>query len=217
MGVMLLLSIFILLTCFMLVANRKVEAYISTFRLQSFLVAVMAISMLFEDISYHEKVNIVIVCFIILALKVIYIPRLLKKTSQETKYSINNDTFAVTSILEIICVGIVLFCNILFTSVFENLGIRNGMEIANSLAVVFIGLLFMISRRRAIGQIVGFLVIENGMFLTAMYSTHGMPLIVDIGIFIDLITAVLIMGMMVFRIDKEFETTDTDKLNNLRG
>jgi hypothetical protein len=74
-----------------------------------------------------------------------------------------------------------------------------------------------VTKISSIGQIAGFLVIENGLFVTAMFATEGMPLIVDLGIFIDLITAVLIMGILVFRINERFETTDTDKLRKLRG
>jgi hydrogenase-4 component E len=74
-----------------------------------------------------------------------------------------------------------------------------------------------ITRKKAIGQIVGFLVVENGLFVTAMFATHGMPIVVDLGIFIDIITAVLIMGVMVSRIDESFATTDIDKLRRLRG
>ena len=75
----------------------------------------------------------------------------------------------------------------------------------------------MISRKKAIGQIIGFLVIENGLFTAAVLSTEGMPMIVELGIFFDLLTAVLIMGILVFRINENFETIDLDKLKNLRG
>ena len=75
----------------------------------------------------------------------------------------------------------------------------------------------MICRKKAIGQIVGFLVIENGLFVTAMFSTNGMPFIVDMGIFIDIITAVLIMGIIVFKINDKFDSIEINKLKNLRG
>ena len=75
----------------------------------------------------------------------------------------------------------------------------------------------MISRKKAIGQIIGFLVIENGIFTAAILSTHGMPMIVELGIFFDLFTAVMIMGLMVFRISENFDSIDINKLRNLRG
>jgi len=75
----------------------------------------------------------------------------------------------------------------------------------------------MMTRKKAIGQIVGFLVIENGLFVAAMLSAHGMPIIIDLGIFIDLLTAIMIMGILVFRINETFETINVNKLRNLRG
>ncbi|MGI6747060.1 MAG: hypothetical protein ACOX4V_02245 [Anaerovoracaceae bacterium] len=59
--------------------------------------------------------------------------------------------------------------------------------------------------------------IENGIFVKAMFSTNGMPFIVDVGVFIDMITAVMIMGIMVTRINKKFESISIDKLSRLKG
>jgi hydrogenase-4 component E len=89
--------------------------------------------------------------------------------------------------------------------------------LTNSVSVVLIGLFFMISRKKAIGQIIGFLVMENGMFMAAILTTFGMPMIVEIGVFFDLLTAVLIMGVFVFRINENFDSIDINKLRNLKG
>jgi len=91
------------------------------------------------------------------------------------------------------------------------------MRVVNSVSLILIGLFFMISRKKAIGQIVGFLVIENGIFVTAMFATQGMPFIVDMGMFIDLLSAVMILGIMVFKINEKFKSVDINKLKNLRG
>lgn len=217
MGYSMLLSVLILLSCFILVANQKVKSYIRTFRLQSILIAIAAGFLGFENISNQEGIDILIMCGIIVALKVIYIPRLLLKTFDKVKCSVEKDYFYNIPLLEIICSLIVVFCYFVLPK--SGLAVSGDMSVylVNSVSVILIGMLFMISRKKAIGQIVGFLVIENGLFITAMYSTHGMPLIIDLGIFIDLITAVLIMGMMVFRIDREFDSIDINKMKNLRG
>jgi hydrogenase-4 component E len=89
--------------------------------------------------------------------------------------------------------------------------------LVDALSAVLIGLVFLISRKKAVGQIVGLLAIENGLFVTALYASDGMPFIVDMGIFIDLVTAVLILGLMVFRIDEAFDSTDTDRMSDLKG
>jgi hydrogenase-4 component E len=120
-------------------------------------------------------------------------------------------------ILVIICCGIVVFS---YFSLSTIEGINEGtlnLQLVNTISVILIGLFFMISRKKAIGQIIGFLVIENGLFTTAMFATEGMPFVVDMGIFVDLLSAVMILGIMVYRINEKFESIDIGKLNRLKG
>jgi hydrogenase-4 component E len=150
-------------------------------------------------------------------LKVIYIPNLLNKTYAKTEYQVEKDFILNIPILVLVCCGLVVLSYFCLSTID---GINDGMinvEVVNSISVILIGLFFMISRRKAIGQIIGFLVIENGLFITAMFSTQGMPFVVDMGIFIDLLTAVMEMGVMVFKINEEFDSINIDKLNNLKG
>jgi len=58
---------------------------------------------------------------------------------------------------------------------------------------------------------------ENGIFLAGVGTTHGMPLVVELGIFLDVLIGVLIMGILAFRINRTFDTIDTENLKNLRG
>jgi hydrogenase-4 component E len=118
---------------------------------------------------------------------------------------------------------IILSCGIVVFSYFSMStieGLNEGVisvNLVNSVSVILIGMFFMISRKKAIGQIIGFLVIENGLFITAMFATDGMPFVVDMGIFVDLLSAVMILGIMVFRINEKFESIDISKLNRLKG
>lgn len=212
-----LLSVLILLSCFVLIANKRVRSYIKTFRLQSMLIAlaagIMGVRRLLEDGSF----DVLIVCFVIIVLKVIYIPKLLGKTYNNVEYKVEKDFILNIPILVLICCGIVVFS---YFSVASVEGLDKGLintQLVHSISVILIGLFFMISRKKAIGQIIGFLVIENGLFVTAMFVTDGMPFIVDMGIFVDMLTAVMIMGIMVFRINEQFESINIDKLNHLKG
>jgi hydrogenase-4 component E len=162
-------------------------------------------------------VDVLIVCFIIVGLKVIYIPNLLGKTYANVEYQVEKDFILNIPILVLICSGIVVFSYFTIASID---GLSKGVisaQLVNAISLILIGLFFMISRKKAIGQIIGFLVIENGLFVTAMFVSDGMPFIVDMGIFIDLVTAVMIMGIMVFRINEKFESINIDKLNHLKG
>jgi hydrogenase-4 component E len=88
--------------------------------------------------------------------------------------------------------------------------------LAISFAVVLIGFFTMISRKKAITQIMGLLTMENGLFLAAISVTYGMPMIVELGIFFDVLVAVIIMGLFAFRINKTFDSVDTTILRRLR-
>jgi hydrogenase-4 component E len=88
--------------------------------------------------------------------------------------------------------------------------------LAISLAVVLIGFFTMISRKKAITQVMGMLTMENGLFLAAISVTYGMPLIVELGIFFDALVAVLIMGLFTFRIKRTFASVDTTVMRGLQ-
>ena len=86
-----------------------------------------------------------------------------------------------------------------------------------ALSMVLIGLFLMVTRRKAITQILALLTIENAVFLVAVGATSGMPLVVELGISFDVILAVLVLGVLVNRIVDRFESMDTSRLSNLRG
>lgn len=86
-----------------------------------------------------------------------------------------------------------------------------------SLALVFIGLLVMTTRRKAISQLIGLITIENGIFLAGLIATLGLPLFVEIGVFFDLLVAVGVTAVLTMRINEHFDTMNTDELRRLRG
>jgi hydrogenase-4 component E len=75
----------------------------------------------------------------------------------------------------------------------------------------------MVNRRRVLMQIVGLLVLENGIFLAALATTFGMPLVIEIGVFFDLLMGILLMGVFAFRIRDTFDHLDVTRLRRLRG
>jgi len=210
-------SVLILLSAFVLMANKRIRSYIKTFRIQSFFIAAAAGVMGWESFIEKGHVDILVVCAIIVILKVIYIPNLLSKVYSNLEYRVEKDFIFNIPLLILISCGLVVFT---YFSVSTVEGLNEGFlnkQIINSVSVFLMGLFFMISRKKAIGQIIGFLELENGLYICAMFSTHGMPLVVDLGIFVDMLTAVMIMGLMVFRINEKYESINIKKLNRLKG
>ena len=86
-----------------------------------------------------------------------------------------------------------------------------------ALSTVLLGCFFMVSRRSAFSQIIGIIEMENGLFLCALAVTGGMPLIIELGIFFDLLVGAMVMGIMTFKIRGTFDTLDTKELSRLKG
>lgn len=92
-----------------------------------------------------------------------------------------------------------------------------GTLLASGFSLVMIGAFLMIDQKKAIMQGIGLIVIENGLFLTSLSLLGGMPLIVDIGIFFDLLVSVIVIGILSYRIQSTFESLNTEYLKNLKG
>lgn len=118
----------------------------------------------------------------------------------------------------VLAVGLVVLSYYVVGSGFANgVGLLTMSSLPVSVAMVLIGLFLMISRKKALTQMLGIIVMENGLYLAAMATTYGMPLIVELGIFFDLLVGVLIMGILSFRINQTFDSIDTDRLQKLKG
>jgi hydrogenase-4 component E len=212
-----LLSVLMLLSAIMLVSHKRIRSYIRTFRLQAILIAIIAGFMGMQSLVTEGSIDILVICVIIIALKVIIIPMLLHRTFANVEDVVEKDFYLNIPIL------ILMSCVLVVFSYFTLSGISTlqeghvNLQVVNAFSVILIGFFFMISRKKALGQIIGYLVMENGIFITAIFSTHGMPFIVDIGIFIDMLTAVLIMGVMVVQINDKFDSININNLRNLRG
>ena len=86
-----------------------------------------------------------------------------------------------------------------------------------SLATLFTGFAVLVTRRKALTQVVGYLMLENGIFALALVATYGLPAIVEIGVFLDVLAIVLIMEAVVLRIRREHDSIEVDRLRELRG
>ncbi|HEY1417834.1 MAG TPA: hypothetical protein VGF41_08000, partial [Myxococcaceae bacterium] len=91
---------------------------------------------------------------------------------------------------------------------------RHTLGIA--LAVILLAFLMMITRRKAVTQVVGFLAMENGLFFAATSATYGMPMVVELGIALDVLVGVFILGIFFFQIREQFESLDLRHLETLR-
>lgn len=91
-----------------------------------------------------------------------------------------------------------------------------SLLVPGAFSTLFSGLLLLIARTKAISQVCGYLLLENGIYLFGLLLIRSMPLIVEAGILLDLTVAVFVIGIIVDRIQRAFDTLDTRKLTSLR-
>lgn len=96
-------------------------------------------------------------------------------------------------------------------------GVLSRDAVATSVTLVLIGLQLIITRRQAIMQIVGLITMENGLYLLGLSTTRGLPLIIELGIFFDVLVAVSVLVILTYRLKRSFQTTDTSILRKLKG
>ena len=208
-----LMAALMLVVQLLMVVQRMLLTNIRLFALQSLFLAGIAAVVAYA----HHASHVYLVAVLTIVGKVLFLPWLLNRLvlriqiTQEIEPLLN----APTSML--VCGGLTLLGYIVarpFTSL-ERLG-NNTLAVAITLLLT--GLFLMINRRKAITQVLALLTIENGVTLAAAALTsYGMPLVVELGIFFDVLVAVMVLGILVYRIRESFASMDTSKLNQLRG
>lgn len=93
---------------------------------------------------------------------------------------------------------------------------QGGLFIPTALATLLTGFLLLISRRKAITQVVGYLILENGIFIFGILLAEALPLMVEAGVLLDLLVAVFVMGIVIDQINREFSSLDTEQLSALK-
>ena len=208
-----LMAALMLVVQLLMVVQRMLLTNIRLFAIQSlFLSGIAAV------VAYaHHASHVYVVAVLTLVGKVLFLPWLLNRQVRRIRIiqEIEPLLNAPTSML--VCGGLTLLGYIVarpFTS-FERLG-NNTLAIAMTL--VLTGFFLMFNRRKAITQVLALLSVENGVMLAAVaLTTYGMPLVVELGIFFDVMAAVMILGILVYRIRESFASMDTSKLNQLKG
>jgi hydrogenase-4 component E len=214
----LLIDIFaaaILVTAFLIVSSRSLVFYIRLFAVQSFFLGVVA----FLVVLGYGETHILIAAVLTIAIKAVAIPVVLTKVIERLHVRKEIDFIVNVSVSLLLCGVIVILADSVANSILSGQqdnasGVSRVLSV--SIAVMLIGLFIMMSRKKAVTQIVGLLTMENGIFLSGLSITYGMPLIVEVGIFFDILIAVLILGVFVFRISKTFESISIESLRSLR-
>lgn len=197
----------------LLVVQNMLLTNIRLFAMQSLMLTAIAATVAY---SYNAE-HVYIVAALTLIGKVIFLPWLLNRQVrqiniiQEVEPLLN----APTSML--ICGGLTLLGYVVARP-FTNLEKLGSNTLAVAITLLLTGFFLMFNRRKAITQVLALLTVENGVMLAAVaLTTYGMPLVVELGVFFDITVAVMVLGILVYRIRETFASMDTSKLTQLKG
>src|SRR5207249_533041 len=202
----------LLVTCFAIVAQRRLSACVDVFALQSAFLAATAALVAFLTGIHH----IYIAAGLTVVIKVVLIPRILKQVIE--RLNVTRELVMNVNIPSglLICGGLVMLAFFITQPIIPLGFLLTRDSLAIALAIILIGFFTMIARKKAVTQVIGFLVMENGLFLGATASAYGMPLIVELGVFFDVLVGMLIVGIYAHRLQDAFDSVDTSQLTTLK-
>jgi hydrogenase-4 component E len=192
--------------------RRGVPAYISAFAWQSLSLAAVAATTGW----FGRDRELYLVAGLIVLLKVVAIPRLLTRMDRRLRTGRELAPYVNTATSLVVAGLLVLFGYAIMRPVVaaSQLPTRAAMPLA--MGLVLVSLFVLVSRKNALTQVIGFLMLENGLALLAILGTYGIPLIVELGVFLDVLMGFLVMQIVVYRIHATFDTLDVDRLDRLR-
>ena len=213
-----LMAALVLVLQIAMVGQRWLITSIRMFGVQSFLLAAIAWTIAF----FNDATHLYIAASLTLILKAFVLPVILERlvakvgVHQEIEPIIN----VPVSILISGCltlVGYVVAESFYHPEEASSVASLGHNTLAVAIGLFLVGFFMMLNRRKALTQVLGLLCMENGLFLAAISLTYGVPLVVEIGIFFDVLVAVMVLGILVYRIGETFDSMDVSKLRKLRG
>ncbi|MDQ6957424.1 MAG: formate hydrogenlyase [Mariprofundaceae bacterium] len=198
-----------LLISFALLAQHRMLSVLHWFAAQGLLLAATAAVVAYSS-GEHELYISAIMTFL---LKGLLLPWMLWRVIRKLHVHREVEPLMNSGLTVIIAITVTLFAFHIIQpiEVTSDLMTRNSMAIAT--ACVLLSMLMMITRKKAITQVIGFLAVENSLFFAAIGATNGMPLVVEIGIAFDVLIAALIFGLFFFQIRNTFDSMEIDTLN----
>jgi hydrogenase-4 component E len=213
-----LMAALVLVLQIAMAGQRWIVTNIRIFAVQSFLLAAIAAVIA----GFNHAPHIFIAAGLTLIVKAILVPIWLERLVErfQIRREIRPIVNAPLSIL--ICGALTLVGYVVAESFHRpeegfNPATLGHNILAVAIALFLIGFFTIINRRKALAQVLALLSLENGLFLAAISLTYGMPLVVEIGVLFDVLVAVMVLGILVYRIRESFESMDVSRLRSLRG
>lgn len=198
---------------FVLILRNSLSGQVQMFALQSALIALLAVVVA----VYAQSVELFAVGVALAIVKGLIIPYVLNRAVKRIGIQPNVSPYLGTVATLVISGGLVIVAFYVMAPIVASAPLPTASAIPLAFAGILVGLFVTVIRRRALTQILGFLMLENSIFLLALLTTYGVPFFVELGVFLDVLVAVLIMEVFIYRIKENFDTLDVGQMGELKG
>jgi hydrogenase-4 component E len=207
-----LLGALLLMLAFAMISQRRILSLINLFTLQGLALVISTAVVGHITAQPHLYLSAALT----FALKVVLIPILLHRIVDRLKIRWDVETLINIPTTMLIGILVVIFAFNLASPIAQlSTSLARG-TLGIALACVLLSFLMMITRAKAVPQVIGFLAMENGLFFAATSATYGMPMVVELGIALDVLIGVLILGVFMFQIREQFDSLDIRHLERLK-
>ena len=202
----------LVLISFMMLYQDRLYALINVYALHALALTLSVAWQAYVQDAPHLYITAVIA----LGFKMVFIPLALHAIVR--RLGIHRDIETVVGIgpTMLVGIGLVALSMVVVLKVTPAADPFAREDLAFALSVLLLGLLLMVSRRNAVGQVIGFMSMENGLILAAT-GARGMPLVVEISVAFSIVVAFFVIGVFLFRIRERFDTVDVAALDEFRG
>jgi len=205
-----LLVAVLLLNLFVLGASR-LRAVIGASALQGICLGILTVT------AHHTVgIEVVLVALAAVAIKALVIPRLLYKAMRDV--AIVRDVEPLIGLIPSLMIGALgTVFSVIFSRTLPLIEAQQGsLIVPTSFATVLTGCIVLTTRRKAITQVVGYLILENGIFVMGLALLDAMPFLVEVGVLLDLFVAIFVMGIIINHVSREFASIDAAELTSLK-
>lgn len=208
-----LLSSLVLGMAFLLIARGNLRGQVKLFAAQSFFLSLLAALIA----AFTLSAELFLVALGLVIIKVLVVPAILNRAVSRIGLQRAVAPYLGAPAALVISGLLVVIAFYVMAPITEANPLPTAGAVPLAFAGVLIGAFITVIRRRALTQILGFLMLENSIFLLALLATYGVPFIVEIGVFLDVLVAVLIMEVFIYRIKENFDSIEAGELGKLKG
>jgi len=207
-----LLAALLLLIAFAMLSQRRILTLIHLFAWQGAALAASTFIVAYSTGQDHLYFSAVLT----VVLKVILIPWVLHRLIDLLNIRWDVETLINIPTTMLLGIGLAIFAFALAAPISQMADTLTRSTLGIALASVLLSFLMMIVRRKAVPQVIGFLAMENGLFLAATSATYGMPLVVELGVALDVLVGTFIFGIFFFHIREQFDSLDIRHMEKLK-